>query len=428
MITYLNSLGLHRVNPGLERITKLLRFLGNPQDKVRSIIVGGTNGKGSVSATITSVLKSEGYRTGLYTSPHLVRVSERIRINDEEISTDDLSKLVLEIKKLSFRLLEEPSYFEVLTACAFLYFAEKKADFSVLEVGMGGRWDATNVVAPLISVITNISKDHTEFLGETIEKIAFEKAGIIKCGVPIVTAAKGESLRVIETVAYDRSASISVMGKDFKGRGESTKDFSYFGMMWDLEHLKFALPGFYQVENASVAISVLESLSRFYGIKIKENNLRKGLLSVKWDGRMEFLREDPPLILDGAHNPAGARALRESMQMLFPGNRFVFLIGMLADKDHEGYLSEISIVAERFIITDVPSERSIKAEELAKIASIFLKDVEVIRDFKKAFYSVEPFLISLCVTGSLYLVGAIKGFYVSYSNSGIQSPYSNRRK
>jgi dihydrofolate synthase/folylpolyglutamate synthase len=408
-IDYLNSLGLHRVNPGLERITTLLSILGNPQDKTRSIIIGGTNGKGSVSAAIASVLKSGGYKAGLYTSPHLVRVSERIKVNDREISVGDLSRLILEIKRLSSRLPEEPTYFEVLTACAFIFFAETMVDFSVLEVGMGGRWDATNVVNPLLSVITNISRDHTEFLGETIEEIAFEKAGIIKRGVPVITAAKGEALRVIETVAYEKSAPISIMGRDFRTSGEGTDDFSYLGRVWNLEHIEFALPGFYQVENASVAICAIESLFQFYGIEINEGSLRNGLSSLSWEGRMEFLRKNPPFVLDGAHNPGGARALRESLQRLFPGEKFVFLIGMLGDKDHEGYMNEISQIAECVVVTDVPSERSIRAEDLARIGAEFLK-VEIVKDFRKAFRKVELLSAPVCITGSLYLIGAIKEF------------------
>lgn len=409
-IAYLNSLGLHRVNPGLRRITKLLTVLGNPQNKTPSIIIGGTNGKGSVSASIASILISQGYKSGLYTSPHLIRVSERIKINDEEIHIDVLSELILEIKKISSQLLEEPSYFEVLTICAFLYFAENKVDFAVLEVGMGGRWDATNVATPLLSVITNVSKDHTNFLGNTIGEIAFEKAGIIKQRVPVVTGAKGEALEIIETVAHEKYAPLRIMGRNFRTTGESTENFSYFGMIWNLHHLKYALPGSYQIENASVAICALESLSLFYAIKIKEDNLRKGLSSVKWEGRMEFLRENPVIILDGAHNTDGARALRESLQMIFPREKFVFLIGMLCDKDHKGYLCEISKIAKHIIITNVPSDRGIKAEELAKITIHFLKQVDVINNFEEAYRTVETLSIPVCITGSLYLVGAIKAF------------------
>jgi dihydrofolate synthase / folylpolyglutamate synthase len=406
-IAYLNSLGLHRINPGLERIAKLLEILGNPQDEIPSIIIAGTNGKGSVAAAVASVL-GQCYKTGLYTSPHLIRISERIKINGEEISIHDLSRLVLEIKEASSHLSEGLTYFEVLTAAAFLYFARRKIDFSVLEVGMGGRWDATNVITPLVSVITNISKDHTEFLGETAEEIAFEKAGVIKHGVPLVTAAKQEALKVIETLSYKNFAPISVMEKDFKIEGENTEDFSFFGRAWNLKHLQFNLPGFYQIENASVAIAVLETISQFHGVNIGEENLRKGLSSVRWEGRMEILRKNPPLVLDGAHNPGAAQALRKSIQEMFPEKKFIFLIGMLRDKDHKTYLSEISQVAEGIIITDVPSERGIKSEKLAEIADKFLKDIEIIKDFKEAFCKVKALRTPVCVTGSLYLIGAIK--------------------
>jgi dihydrofolate synthase/folylpolyglutamate synthase len=408
-ICYLNSLGLHRVKPGLYRITKILRSLGNPQDKIPSIIIAGTNGKGSVAAAIASVLEAQGYRTGLYTSPHLIRVSERIKVDGEEISLDDLSRLILDIKNISSRVLEEPpSYFEVLTAAAFLYFAERATDFSVLEVGMGGRWDATNVTIPLTSVITNISKDHTEFLGESIRQIALEKAGIIKNGVPVITGAIEEALSIIETIAYQESAPIRIMGKDFKVKGESTENFSYSGIIWDLDNLHFSLPGLYQVENASLAIAALESVSRFRGIKIEEKNLRLGLSRTRWEGRMEILRRNPPFILDGAHNPGAAYALRKSLEAMFPGIKFVFLIGMLADKDHEGYLKEISRGAEGFIITDVPSERGMKAETLAEIARRYVTSIEVIKDLSEALGKAKSLLTPVCITGSLYLIGAMK--------------------
>ncbi len=407
-ISYLNSLGLHRVKPGIERITRLLRFLENPQDKIPSVIVAGTNGKGSVAATIASVLEAQGYRTGLYTSPHLINVSERIKINGEEIPIDDLYRLILKIKKISSNLSKEQSYFEVLTATAFLYFAECKVDFSVLEVGMGGRWDATNVVLPLVSIITNISKDHTEFLGESIRQIAIEKAGVIKKGVPVVTAAKKEALVEIANIASQKDALIGIMGKDFSVKGETTDDFSYLGKIWNLEHLNFSLPGLYQLENVSLAIAALESISQLHESKIDEKSLRKGLSSTKWEGRLEIIRNNPPLILDGAHNPAAASALRKSLEAMFPEKRFAFLVGMLADKDHENYLEEISKVAENIITTNVPSERGVAAERLADIAKRHIKKIRVINNLNEAFEDIKRLSKPVCVAGSLYLIGAIK--------------------
>ncbi|MBI2488039.1 MAG: bifunctional folylpolyglutamate synthase/dihydrofolate synthase [Deltaproteobacteria bacterium] len=407
-IIYLNSLGLHKVKPGLERITKILGFLENPQDKVPCLIIAGTNGKGSVASTVASVLGAQGYKTGLYTSPHLTRISERIKINGEEISIDDLYRLILEIKKTSSHLSEEPSYFEVLTAAAFLYFSERKVDFSVLEVGMGGRWDATNVVLPTISVITNISKDHTEFLGESIKQIALEKAGVVKKGVPVITAAKEQALEEIVNIALQKSAPISIMGKDFIVKGGSTEDFSYSGKIWSLDHLYFSLSGLYQLENVSLAIAALESISQFHGIKIDEKHLRKGISSTKWEGRLEVIRKNPPLVLDGAHNPGAASALRKSLQAMFPEMQFVFLLGMLSDKDHENYLKEIAQVAKSIITTNVPSERGITAERLAAIAKRHVEKIQVKSNLKEAFEDLKNLISPVCVSGSLYLIGAIK--------------------
>jgi dihydrofolate synthase/folylpolyglutamate synthase len=407
-IIYLNSLGLHKVKPGLERINRILRFLDNPQDRVSSIIIAGTNGKGSVASAVASVLREHGHKIGLYTSPHLIRISERIRINGEEISVDELYRLILEIKKICQYLYEEPSYFEVLTAAAFLYFSERRVDFSVLEVGMGGRWDATNVVLPIVSVITNVSKDHVEFLGDNIVNIALEKAGVVKSGVPVVTAAKEEALEQIVNIALQKGAPIMIMGKDFIVKGQNTEDFDYSGTTWNLHHLKFSLSGLYQLENVSLALAALESISQFRGIKIDDKHLRKGLSSTRWEGRLEIIRENPPLILDGAHNTAAAGALRKSLEVMFPEMKFVFLVGMLSDKDHDNYLEEIAPVAQSIIATNVPSDRAILAERLADTAKKHIKMSTVIHDFKEAFREVEKFSSPVCITGSLYLVGAIK--------------------
>ncbi|MGH7889014.1 MAG: bifunctional folylpolyglutamate synthase/dihydrofolate synthase, partial [Thermodesulfobacteriota bacterium] len=400
--------GLHRVKPGHERITRILEFLGNPQDETPSVIIAGTNGKGSVASAIASVLVAQGYKTGLYTSPHLVEISERIKINGVDIQIDDFYRLIFSIRKASSNLKEEPSYFEVITAAAFLHFAEVDTDFSVFEVGMGGRWDATNVVHPMVSVITNISKDHTEFLGNEISQIAAEKSGVIKEGVPVITGAIGEASEVIVKVAHQKNAPIMIMGKDFSVEGKSTKDFSYTGQDWNLDHLEFSLPGVYQLENVSLSVAAVESMNRLNGVKIDPENLRKGLSTTKWEGRLEIIRNDPPLILDGAHNPGAASALRKSIQAMFPGIKFLFLIGMLADKDHENYIGEISHLAERIIITNVPSERGMNAERLAEISRRYVKMTSVIEDSYEAFNHLKGISFPACVTGSLYLIGAIK--------------------
>lgn len=408
-LKFLDSLGLHTVKPGLGRITRLLEYFGDPHKRVRAIIVGGTNGKGSVASAVSAVLSAEGYLTGLYTSPHLVSVTERIKINGHDISGGDLSRIVLAVRDAAIKTSSEtPSYFETLTAAAFVYFAERGADFSVLEVGMGGRWDATNVVSPLVSVITNISKDHTEYLGNTLAAIAAEKACIIKRGAPVVTAASGTALRVITGSARELSSKAYVYGGDFKSEGRGTENFRYEGPEWTLDGLRSNLTGAYQMENLSVAIAALESLSTDSGIKIREESVRNGISRINWPGRLEVLRESPPLILDCAHNPGGARALARSLGEIYPGTRFTFLIGMLKDKRGHAFLKELSPLAERVIFTEPPSERCASAETLSAAAAGALDcETNIVKDYKEAYNELLNLGSPACITGSIYLAGAI---------------------
>ncbi|OGE22805.1 MAG: hypothetical protein A3J42_02515 [Candidatus Dadabacteria bacterium RIFCSPHIGHO2_12_FULL_53_21] len=408
---YLNSLGLHKIKPGLGRIKKLLESLGNPQDKAAGIIVGGTNGKGSAAAAISAVLKTGGWKTGAYTSPHLIKVTERIKINGIEIDGSDLAELILRVKKTAEKSIDgSPSYFEVLTAAAFVYFAESRVDISVLEVGMGGRWDATNVITPLVSVITNISKDHTEYLGTTIGEIASEKARTIKRGVPAVTGARGRALGVIGEYAARLKSPIKVYGRDFSSRGENTDDFDYTGSVWELRGLSSNLKGSYQIENLSVAIAALEVLSEYHGIEIGEKDLRRGLLGIDWRGRLEILRKNPPLILDSAHNPGGARALVKSLRQMYPSHKFTFLIGMLGDKEHSRFIRELTPIAGKFVVTEIDSERAISAEALAKkISRIFPGVVMTEKDYRKAYGELLNERKPACIAGSLYLTGAVEG-------------------
>lgn len=408
---YLNSLGLHKIKPGLGRINELLGSLGNPQNKARGIIVGGTNGKGSAAAAISAVLRAGGFKTGAYTSPHLIDVTERIKINGIAIDGSDLAKLILRVKKAAEKSRAgSPSYFEVLTAAAFVYFAESGVDFSVLEVGMGGRWDATNVITPLVSVITNVSKDHIEYLGTTIGVIASEKARIIKPGIPAVTGARGRALGVIEEYAASHKSPLKVYGRDFSSRGESTDNFDYTGSAWKLRGLGSNLKGLYQIENLSVAVASLEALSEYHGIEIGEKDLRRGLLGIDWRGRLEILREDPPLILDSAHNPGGAKALAASLKRMYPSLKFTFLIGMLVDKDHSRFIRELTPIARKFIVTEIESERAIGAEALArKISRIFPGAVRTEKDFRKAYRDMLNESGPACIAGSLYLTGAVEG-------------------
>ncbi len=409
-VNYLNSLGVHRINLSLDRISKILEAFDNPHDKLTCIIIAGTNGKGSVAAITASILSAAGFKVGLYTSPHLVDISERITVNDEEISLSDLSRLVMKIKEKASKILtEQPTYFEVLTAVAFEYFHEKQVDYAVLEVGMGGRFDATNVAKPIVSVITNIHLDHTEYLGNNIDKIAHEKAGVIKYGVPVVTGADGSALNVISTVAEKKSSSVLCMGREFFSKSENSAYFDYIGHSFNLINLQLSLPGLYQINNATLAIAAIETLYERYGLNIDEKSLRTGLSTATWEGRMETMRLNPPLILDGAHNPSAAYALRSSLTHAYPEKKFLFLIGMLADKDHENYVKQLSPITEGMIITEIPSERHMPPEDLANIAGSYVDSIRVIKDYEAAFIELAKHnSIPACITGSLYLIGAIK--------------------
>jgi dihydrofolate synthase/folylpolyglutamate synthase len=315
----------------------------------------------------------------------------------------------LEIKEAAEQSLSEmPSYFEVITAAVFVYFERKKVDFSVLEVGMGGRWDATNVITPLVSIITNISKDHSEYLGETIAEIASEKACIIKASVPVITAARGDALEVIEETATENSSTLLVYGREFSAVGENTDNFNYKGLSWELKNLKSNLKGYYQLENLSLAIAALEAVSKKHGIKIEEKSLREGLSNLNWEGRFEIIKESPPLILDSAHNPGAAKSLVESIKDSYPDTKFTFLIGMLNDKGHEEFLKEISPITRKLIITKVPSERTADTKQLTLIAQKYIGAIETIDDYKSAYEAILQADKPSCVTGSLYLIGAIK--------------------
>jgi len=407
-LTYLNSLGLHKVKPGLERIKSLLNALGNPEDKVPGILIAGTNGKGSVAAAIASILSAQGYKVGLYTSPHLISITERIKIDGVQISSTDLNSILLELKEVSEKSLIEPSYFEIITAAAFLYFAREKADFNILEVGLGGRWDATNVITPLVSVITNITLEHTEYLGETIAEIAAEKACIIKPSVPIITAAVDEVLDVIKQQSSENVSPLLSYSRDFFIRGIGTDSFDYKGILWGFMNLKSNLKGSYQTKNLALAIAAIEILEKNHHISITEQSIRDGLSNISWEGRFEVIREHPPLILDSAHNPGAAKSLVESIREAYPNTKFTFLLGMLDDKGHLQFLKEICAIAEKLIITKVPSERTADTEQLFMLAQEHIDNVEVIEDYETAYSTVLNSNKPSCVTGSLYLIGAIK--------------------
>src|SRR3989339_964970 len=303
-------------NLSLGNVKVLLRKLGNPEKSLKVIHVAGTNGKGSVCAMIASILREAGYKVGMYTSPHLKDFRERFLINGVKISEKELVRYFAKVKPF----VTNQTFFEVITAMAFLYFNDKNVDFLVLEVGMGGRLDATNVVNPLVSVITNIGLEHQDYLGNTVEKIAYEKAGIVKEGKPVVTGASGAALNVIKKVAKERNAPLSLVKP--------------------IRKIPLRLKGDFQRINASIVWETIKVLNKEYNLKVNNSKIKKGLLKTKWPGRLEFISSN--VLVDCAHNPEAVKALKKELIKIKKNYKKIYLIiAMLKDKDYKTMLKEL---------------------------------------------------------------------------------------
>ncbi len=358
---------------GLERINRFLKKINHPEENLHIIHITGTNGKGSTAAFIAKILEFAGYQVGLYTSPHLIDIRERIQINGAPISKKDFVRLYSELSTINYRLAKELTYFEFLTALAFQYFFEKKVDFLVLEVGMGGRYDATNIIRkPLVSVITNIDYEHTEYLGKTLNKIAYEKAGIIKKNSLTITAIKQNNLiSLLKRISAQRKNRIFSSGKDFRTSGYQMLDtryqiFDYRGLVSNYRSLRIKLLGRHQIENGGLALATIEVL-RLRNIFISERAIREGLENTFWPGRLEVLKlitHNSSLItvlLDGAHNPAGMKVLKLTLSKL-KRKKMIVILGILADKDIAQMVKEICPLSEELVITKADYYRAVAPE------------------------------------------------------------------
>ncbi|MBI5400355.1 bifunctional folylpolyglutamate synthase/dihydrofolate synthase [Candidatus Saganbacteria bacterium] len=383
---YLDSLEKFGMNLGLDRIKLILGSLDNPQFKFSSIHITGTNGKGSTAVMAASILKEAGYKVSLYTSPHLLSFTERIKINGVDISHNEFNRGLKLIKSIAEKLRVQPTVFEVLTATAFWYFAKQKVDYAVVEVGMGGRLDATNVLNPLVSVITNIDFDHREILGKTLARIAAEKAAIIKPGIPVVTAEKkSEPLNVLKRVSRKNQALLAqVEGDD-----------SVFP-----QHLI----GNHQKLNAACAVAAV----RLAGIKVTRRNIECGLGEAQWPGRLQVLRRKPLAIVDGAHNPAGAKVLKEALQRFFPG-KFTVIYGGQRTKDYRNVIKELQSIIGQLIVT---RSSNAQAQEPSVIYNQIKKtnSVQITASLAEALDYWNKKL-PLLITGSLFLVAEAMGFF-----------------
>jgi dihydrofolate synthase/folylpolyglutamate synthase len=419
--------GLRRFGwrPGLDTIRHLLDLLGEPQDAVPSLHVAGTNGKGSTAAMLSAILRAAGYRTALYTSPHLLSFTERIRVDGGPIPEEEVTELTGHLRAVCEGHFAQstgpaapppglpyPTFFEMTTAMAFLHFARRGVEAAVIEVGLGGRLDATNVLTPRVSVVTNISLEHQEYLGGTVAEIAAEKAGIIKAGVPVVTGTRDRALEVIGRIAAEQQAPLVSVRKQYAWQiRESALD----GQCFDLEgparrykSLRIPLAGRHQVENAATAVATCEVLER-QGFRLDEAAIRQGLAATVWPGRLQWLPGRPRILLDGAHNPAGAQALAAFLaEHRAALNRLILVFGVLKDKDWEAMLHLLGALADQTILTRPPSERGADPRELIT-ADRHCAKVEIAPDplqgLALARLAARPD-DTILVAGSLYTVAA----------------------
>jgi dihydrofolate synthase/folylpolyglutamate synthase len=410
-VDFLNSLSDFGIKLGLDKTNFYLEKLGRPHFKYPSILVAGTNGKGSVCKALSKILEFSGYKVGLYTSPHLIDVKERIKINEENISEEEFNENIMRLKKIIEKqpVHMYPTYFEALTIIAFLYFYKEKIDILVCEVGMGGRFDATNVLPSFIEVITKIGLDHTEFLGKTYREIANEKSGIIKEKTVVLSAKqKKEAKEVIIKKANDRNSEILIYGDDFKGRllniSPEGMIFNFYGRE-KIKNLKTLLLGIHQIENLSIAIETSLILKE-KGYKIEEENIKRAIENVKWPCRFQILKKNPYIIVDGAHNLDGVKNLMKNLKKIFPDKNFSFLVGILRDKDYKNMVKILQRYTENIIFTKPNSERAIQPEILKEIVNN-KKNVSIIEEPKKAYEFIKKTEENWLIFGSLYLAGEI---------------------
>jgi dihydrofolate synthase/folylpolyglutamate synthase len=417
-LAYLYGLERFGMVFGLENISRLLQVLDDPHRALQVIHVGGTNGKGSVSAMMASVLQEGGYRVGLYTSPHLVSFTERIQINGTEIPWDEVVRLtdLLRSRVEAEGIPQQFTFFDFTTALALYYFAQQDVDVTILEVGLGGRLDSTNVVHPLITVITNVAKDHFQILGESVEDIAQEKAGIVKHGIPLISGVTQPAvIQILEEMCKKKEASLSLAGRDFTGEKIAAGTFHFHGRQWNLEDITLGVRGSFQVENATVALGALKILEE-KGYKVAEESIYRGLATVRWPGRLEVVHESPQIVLDGAHNPAAAGSLKKALQEEFDYHRLYMVMGIMQDKEVSAIVGTIAPIADVLIAASPHNPRAMGAQQLADIVRDYSSAVTVIEDVGEAVAYAQKEAQKddlILITGSLFTVGEARDYIVS---------------
>ena len=413
----------------LKNVQHFLGQMGEPQKRFRSIHVTGTNGKGSTTAMVASILKAAGYRVGMFTSPHLSSFTERIVVDGMQIPAEEVVRIVKEIKPVLDQMTEQPElgplgFFETTTAIAFKYFAERQVDFAVLEAGMGGKFDATNVVHALVSVITNVSLEHTETLGNTVLEIAREKAGIIKDGGVLITATEDDNVfALFKDVCSEKRSKIFRVGSDIRFRKLSSslegQSFQINGLMSRFDRLFIPLLGDHQLLNAASAVGAVEALS-FYDIPIPSKVIEEGLRRVSWPGRLEIVQRRPLVVLDCAKDTEGARALKETLLKEFACERLIIVVSISSDKNISAMIDQLAEAADQFIITShTVMGRAADPSKIAKEVERHSKPYEIVGDVKNAVRRALELASDddlICVTGSVFLVGEAKQLWIEPRN------------
>ncbi|QGU96814.1 bifunctional folylpolyglutamate synthase/dihydrofolate synthase [Clostridium bovifaecis] len=427
---YIENSAKFSMKLGLSRTEKILELLGNPHNKLKCIHIAGTNGKGSTTAMISAILGEAGYKVGMYTSPYIEEFEERIQINGANIPKEDLARVVTKVSEAVDTVIkfgyDNPTQFEIITCAGLLYFYEQNVDFAVIEVGLGGRLDSTNVVTPVLSIITSISYDHMDILGDTISKIAYEKAGIIKNGVPVVLyPQEKEAEEMVEKVCIEKETKLIKVCK------ESVKFMSFDEICIEDKvsiaqniiintekcgyNVDLALLGKHQILNCATALYAVEELIRI-GLDIEKEAVLKALAKVKWKGRFEILNQAPLVVIDGAHNIDGIRRLKESVEVYLQYKDLILILGILADKQVGDMVKTIVPMAKRVICITPHSDRAELASELKEIVQKYNKNCEIVEGYEEAYklglnYCSKKDL--LLISGSLYMIGDMRKIIIS---------------
>jgi dihydrofolate synthase/folylpolyglutamate synthase len=424
------------IKPGLNRMNALMERLGHPENRLKFIHVAGTNGKGSTCAFLTEVLIQCGYDVGTFTSPYIEKYTSRMKYNGANIPDSDLLQLCNVLKPhvdaIAETELGSPTMFEVSTALAILYYATVAyPDFVVWETGLGGRLDSTNIVHPIVSVITNVGHDHMEILGSTITKVMEEKAGIIKAGVPVVSAVEQpEAIEVLEQISASRKATLYRMGHQFNYAAVSSKlneqTFDFQGPFRQLKGQTITLNGAHQLKNAAVAIMTLEVLRQYYALIVEDDVLFRALRDTKWPGRLEMVHEAPRILLDGAHNPEGAETLAVALRETYVYKKLHLMIGMMATKHHSDYLRHILPMVDSLIVTEPDFRNKMEAVKLAELARTLTAELNlevhiiVEPQWKHALTRLKQMTAPedlAVVSGTLYLISDVRSWILYQSDS-----------